>query len=102
MTEFRQRTGRPRNAVESVAAWVYVAFEAHGRTRKPSRAGTAADKDAGSTQLQRRGQMTPEEKLTDVGSYPRRIAGAYDVDGETPFGSGPTIGIAAERRRNRT
>jgi hypothetical protein len=111
------------------------------RVRTPSRGWGDADMDAGFDRLTRRGLMTADEQLTDVGrafreevevrtdelerpvlealgddleellehldawseaiiaagSYPKRIAGVYNVGGGPHFGSGLTIDTAAEQ-----
>jgi len=111
------------------------------RVYTPSRGWSDADMDAGFDRLTRRGLMTADEQLTDVGrafreevevrtdelerlvlealgedleellehldawseaiiaagSYPKRIAGVYNVGGGPHFGSGLTIDTAAEQ-----
>jgi helix-turn-helix protein len=66
------------------------------RAYTPSRGWTVDDMDAGFDRLRARGLMTADEKLTDAGSYPQRIAGVYNTGGGPHFGSGLIIDSAAE------
>ena len=57
--------------------------------------------DAGFDRTKRRGLTTRGEAFTDAGGYPQRIAGVYDTGGGPNFGSGLTIGTAAEQYEDR-
>ena len=83
------------------------------RAYTPSRGWSGPDMDAGFDRLQRRGPMTRDEQLVEhldawsdaiitAGSYPKRVAGVYNIGGGPHFGSGLTIDTAAELHGTKT